>query len=651
MIPDFSKLCRVSSTAAALGLLLAAGCPSGPEDSDSAAPVLEPGELQVGVARVRMPAPVGIGTVGYGGFGVSAEPSPFSELYPATTGIHNHPDFRAVAISRGEGFELVFLRADTVGTFQQLRRAVVLEVLERTGRDLDDALVIGSTHTHSGPGRVIDAGGPFDLIADRFFPEFYERMVDAMADTVVAAMDDLEPGRVGYGFADAPDGIDDRRCEDGQEYKNSTLPVVAVEQGGEIVGLHLAYAIHGTVHGIDDLLLSQDVSGGIEQAVQGRFDHDVHVQMFNSWGGDMSPANPDVDQREGAVQDPAFDRVERVGVVVADAVEAALSDLTWTDEPEIAMRTWRVPIDRDVIGYEDGIFEYDYGAVYCSVNEELLTCDGDNYFESLDEACVPFSSEFPAPDQTTLSAGRLAGLYFVTFPGEPGTLLAEQVMNGIRDNDPDVEDIAFYGYSQDYLGYSILEDDWWNGGYEASGALWGPKQGEYLSGKTIEAFDWTFGGTTPTDQRDPIATFEVGDYTPYTPAEPVSVGTILVEPAETAVWTDTLTFEVAGNDPWLGAPLATLQHADGTPVTRPGGQPVDSDGQAFSVRLVPEPGYADAPDASSRTFRWIFEMPVRHQTDVKIPDLTGDYQIEVSIPSVDGTLTPSTTRTFTVSAP
>jgi hypothetical protein len=116
------------------------------------------------------------------------------------------------------------------------------------------------------------------------------------------------------------------------------------------------------------------------------------------------------------------------------------------------------------------------------------------------------------------------------------------------------------------------------------------------------------------------------------------------------VWTDTLTFEVAGNDPWLGAPLATLQNEDGTPVLRAGGLPVDSDGQAFSVRLVPEPSYRDAPDASSRTFRWVFEMPVRHRTDVKIPDLVGNYQIEVSIPLQDGTLTTSTTRLFTVSA-
>ena len=83
-------------------------------------------------------------------------PSPFAELYPATERVHGHPDFRVMAISRGDGFEIIFVRADTVGVFQQLRQAVLKELEQRTGRNLDSVLVMGATHTHSGPGRVID---------------------------------------------------------------------------------------------------------------------------------------------------------------------------------------------------------------------------------------------------------------------------------------------------------------------------------------------------------------------------------------------------------------------------------------------------------------------------------------------------------------
>lgn len=632
---------RWSLTPILLGLL---ACMRDPEPE----PLPEPGPLLVGVARVRMPVPVGIGTAGYGGFGVDGGPSPFADIYPATEGIRQHPDFRAIALSRSPGFEVVLLRTDTIGIFQQLRRAVVLELQERLGRDLDHALVIGATHTHSGPGRVIDVGGPFDLITDRFLPEFYVGLVDAMADAVELALDDLKPGRIGLARGTAPDGINDRRCEDGLDHENPTLPIVAVEQEGELVALQLAYAIHGTVLSIDDLTLSQDVSGAIEHAVADRFDHPVQVQMFNSWGADMAPADPAVPEREGAAQRAGYDQMERVGMVVADAVETALSSVEWDDAPELGLKTWRVPVDREAIGYGSSEFDFDYGAVYCSAGEP--TCEGGQHIDGLDAACLGFTEEFPAPNQTEISAGRVGDLHFVTFPGEPGTLLAEQVMSAIQANHADVQDLAFFGYSQDYLGYSILEDDWWNGGYEASGALWGPRQGEYLAERAVAAFGWTQGA--PADaQPDPAVPFEVDGYTPYAPTPGQAVGDVLVDVQASVGPTDTVVFEVAGSDPWLGAPIATLQRADGSPVLRPSGLPVDSDGLAFAVRLVPEPSYVDAPSASSRTFRWIFELPVRHRQDVGLPDLSGDLRIQVSIPSGDGTLLTATSSTFQVSAP
>ena len=76
----------------------------------------------------------------------------------------------------GEGFYHE-KAADIYRMYQQ-------RLVEASAVDFDDILMLGATHTHSGPGRVIDRGGPFSIIADTFFPEFYERMVDAMADAV-----------------------------------------------------------------------------------------------------------------------------------------------------------------------------------------------------------------------------------------------------------------------------------------------------------------------------------------------------------------------------------------------------------------------------------------------------------------------------------
>jgi len=86
------------------------------------APEAELGPLQAGTATVRMPVPLGIGTMGYNGlFGTPSSPTPYADRYPGTVRMHGHPDFTAVALSRGEGAELIFLRSDTIAVVQQLR--------------------------------------------------------------------------------------------------------------------------------------------------------------------------------------------------------------------------------------------------------------------------------------------------------------------------------------------------------------------------------------------------------------------------------------------------------------------------------------------------------------------------------------------------
>ena len=96
-----------------------------------------PGELVAGSGQARLHAPVGIGTAGFGPFGVSADPSPFADIFPATRAIHGHPDVKAVALSRGEGFEAILVRVDMVAAFPGLRAAVLDELESRRGRRFD----------------------------------------------------------------------------------------------------------------------------------------------------------------------------------------------------------------------------------------------------------------------------------------------------------------------------------------------------------------------------------------------------------------------------------------------------------------------------------------------------------------------------------
>ena len=242
----------------------------------------------------------------------------------------------------------------------------MLELKDRLGRDLDDALIFGATHTHSGPGRIIDSGGFFDFIADTYFPEFYDRFVQVMADTIEAALVDLAPAEIATSAGYSAEAHKDRRCADGgPDYENGTTPFIAVRRDGQVDAVVTAYAVHGTALGLDDLTMSQDVSGAMEQSLEDWFDHPVEVLVLNSWAADMAPDAGEVPYLDGAsMADPLQSIAETGWQFATDLGPVVTGALDWQAEPIIEAETHRAGIDREILGYEDGAFPYPYGAVY-----------------------------------------------------------------------------------------------------------------------------------------------------------------------------------------------------------------------------------------------------------------------------------------------
>jgi hypothetical protein len=396
--------------------------------------------------------------------------------------------------------------------------------------------------------------------------------------------------------------------------------MIVVEQNDELAGLLMTVPIHGTVLRINDRTLSSDVSGAIEYVIEEQFSQPVSVLMMNSWGADMSPANPEVEEQVGVEQPNGFEQMERVGVTVADEVVNALSSVDWMEDPMIWSKTGRVRIDRQVIGYDEETFLYEYGGVYCGSGLEDDCETETTYYPEFDDVCIPFSEEFPAPRQTLFSVGQLGDLHYFTFPGEPGTLLIESVVEQLKEQ-TGVERIMVFGYSQDYIGYSLLEEDWWQGGYEASGSIWGPAQGRYLSERVVDFYLHATTSWWPFVGPEPTAPFSPTGVSVYEPTTAVEVGSISQDVDAEIGELDTVEFVVAGNDPWLGVPIAFLETEEGEIVQRLNGEALTSEGLAFYVDLEPTPGYGEAPDATERRFDWRFSMPARHKVVGVVPSL------------------------------
>ena len=652
----------------ALPLLLLFAC-DGPTTSDGGTPAADaghdaslpppqvreelptPGPLMAGSAVVRIPAPLGIGTMGFGAIGEDPNPTPFSEQFPGTTRVHGELTFRAVAISRGEAFEAIFVRMDTVGVFQQLREAVLDELESRLGRSLNESLILAGNHTHSGPGRMLMTTGALIALGDEFFPEFYDGVVQSLADVVEQALADLAPAELGTATAESSEGHSDRRCENDslpQLQEVPDLPMIVVRRGGQIDAVVASYAYHGTVLGIGDLTLSGDMGAVVENKIAERFDHPVNVLFFNSWGADMAPGNvPEPPETTGPMQPGGFDRMERLGNLLADVVMPVIEGVTYSAEPTVRVRTYRVPLSSAVIGYPSGTFNYPHGGAFCGVGGDG-NCTDSTPIEGLDRRCVPISPRENLPKQTMLSAGHVGDLHFVTAPGEWSTALAAGVLDRVRELSGG--DAMFIGYANDYTGYSVSEDDWWQGGYEASGALWGPQQGDYLAARSREAFEtffdqWIEPPWWQPARAEPFTGY--AGYAPYRAEGAEGLGTISTDVAASVTSEDIVTFTVQGSDPWLGVPVATLELADGTPVTRPNGAAVQSRSYDLWIDMVATPSYADVERAMSRTFAWTFHFPVSRRAATTIPRLRGDYRFRVAIPTESGSME-ITTGTFTV---
>jgi hypothetical protein len=624
------------------------------DDDDTTEELPDPGEFRAGVATVKMPAPLGIGTSGYGGMGQDPSFTPFADTYPGTTRIHGALTFKAVALSRGDHYEVVFVRSDTVGVFQHLREAVIDELEVRLGKDMDDSLVMGGNHSHSGPGRMVYSDGLLTLLADTFFPEFYDNMVDALADVVELALLDLAPAEVGFAMAEHHTAHEDRRCENDALdviQENPALPILAVQRDGQVDALVMSYGYHGTILDIDDLTLCPDMGGVAEMKIAERFDHPVQVLLFNAWGGDMRPGDEEVDPAAvGADLPGGFQKMEGLGYVLADAIHPVVESIVYTDTPGLRANTRRIQLGREALQYEDGEFPYEYGGVYCGGAGDG-NCEDDTPMEDIDQACVPFPEDEPAPDVTVVTVGQIDDMYFVTGTGEWVTNLADNLladMSAVAGTD----DLMFIGYAQDYTGYSVSEDDWWQGGYEAGGTLWGPRQGDHIVARSAEVFQsFMDGGALPYEEPAPVDPFAGYTYDAYPAEVGLNAGDLDQDVPATAGVTDVVSFTVLGGDPWNGPPIATLEQDTGggfSSVLRTDGSEVTSDGYEFWVDLTTDPAYEDIIPSPIRTFYWTFSFPVGHRVPTALPALDGQLRFSVTVPTADGGAEAVTTGAFTV---
>jgi hypothetical protein len=594
-----------------------------PSDADTPSTVASP--VRIGVSRVRIPLALGIGMPGFFQLNPSGggTKSPYTGTYPATRKIYTHPTFHVVAVQNATD-TVVMLRTDTIGLTQELRGATVARIIEMGGPDLSDELIMAATHTHTGPGRLVD-NELWAAITDSFSPRFFERAVQAMADAVLKALDDLAPGSFGYTFLNTNALHKDRRCQNA-DLLDGTLPLLRFDDAlGKPKAIVAMYAVHGTSMSAGLNTLSRDFHGAMELKLEERFSNPVTVLFFNSWSGDVGDKLGEVDDDLGVLD--VYNGMEAAGNTFADLVMGEIESIEMHEMIGIRSRMARVPLNLEVLGYEPGEFDWEYGAVYCGFGADTECFGGmtpDPYLLTIN--CVPFPESDPAPQDTVVGFFELGELVIATMAGEPLTEIGLRIVNDIRQKTGRL-DVALLGYAQDYIGYNLSETDWFYGDYETSGALWGPKQGDYLAARTIEWAVSHLNGSS--SSWTPLGPKDAPKYDPPSQVTemPVGIPEVLIQPKTTLVVGDLVEATFAGGDPWWLAPIVTLERQSETGdfvIERyPNGRPVDSNGYEFELELEVTPTYEDSPGPVARQFAWTARMAPKRPASTTAPDRIG----------------------------
>lgn len=591
--------------------------------------------LLAGLAVQELPAPIGIPTAGYGQLKQPENPqSPFADTFAATRKTHTPPMVKVLALQQ-DGQILVIAKHDLIGIFGPFLDLVLERLKTRHGVDLAGHLLVSCTHTHSGPGRLAD-NVVANFANDTLFPEYLDLVLDAVSATIVEALSNLVEAEIAVGETENREAHKDRRCEN-PDLQDDRIMLLGVRKKGEDkpFALLINYAVHGTVLPWQAFTISTDAPGAIEVKMREALSEvgfgNPEVLFLQGSAGDSAPTFFDADP--GFEDNPdipdLWTSMEALGRSVAQSVTSVLPAMTWASEQlPFAVASARLYIDPEILGYKTDEFPYPHGAIYCGFGQSRCFASPD---PAPDMTCLPMPED-PMVHQAELTVARIGPALFATIPGEPHTEVGISLRQAIEQKINDVKPFVL-GYSQAYLGYIMREEDWRNGGYEPTLAIWGYRFADYLIEvhKALVAKMQDPALPFPYPTADPIP-WKVPKYEPRQVEASTVEPTILSAPSFSVKAGATVTVTFFGGDPWLGSPNVTLEilSTDGfMPYEYVPGIPLTSVLPYISLELSVDPPYEQQKGLTPRSFLWTATIPTAREIMTPGFPLRGTFRVRI----------------------
>ncbi|MEU7893744.1 hypothetical protein AB0B45_12850 [Nonomuraea sp. NPDC049152] len=332
------------------------------------------------------------------------------------------------------------------------------DLAQRVRREAADEVWLAASHTHAGPETgCVPGGGPT--------PEPWQDAIAAACRSAVQAAMEGERPCEGAAHRGELRGVGaDRSRPDADAVV--PLDVVAVRDGGLLVGVVVVLPVHPTVLPAANRMVSADLVGAVRRRLRVRLGDGVWVVVATGAAGDMSTRHT----RRG--QDAA--ELDRLGdVVAARCVELLAGPATpaWPSSAEsaIAWARRRLTLERATVAADVEALEADVERAAGDPVASRLAMSRLEGVRARTAATGPISAE--------VSVVRLGDLALVGLPGEPFLAVADGIVGASRGRATVV-----LGYVNGYPGYLPTADAYLRAEYEALASQVAPGSAELLAG-------------------------------------------------------------------------------------------------------------------------------------------------------------------------
>ncbi len=397
--------------------------------------------LYVGIASTDATPPVGVPLGGYGGTGRRLKffldwggKYPLASYLKPSHGVLDPLRAKTMIVKNNQR-SFLFVSLDVIGISAEFHQ----DLKSRVKNFNFSEIFISATHTHSGPGALSKSKAWQIIAMDKFSREVYERLMTDVIESIELSYQRLEPAKLYATYFEAGDLHRNRRNKPGHTDPEARL-LLAKNLEGEVLGGMINYAIHGCALGEENLLISADVSGGIER----------HLEKLLAPQSKGIPTILFMNGAEGDVTNVynGAEGIERTGSLFAEKAEKALENLSPIGD-DLSYSMNRITLAKGRFNFKK-----------CGVGKKDIKI---------------YLGQKALPRTADVWQIKMGDIRIYTFPGEPTTSIgfaAKEFSKKYSVGRPWI-----FGLTNNHMGYFLTPEEYAEGRYESCVTFHGPNAG------------------------------------------------------------------------------------------------------------------------------------------------------------------------------